>query len=127
MSEAVTQGIKITVRSDYRADRSLPTQGRYLFTYTVRVANEGSLAAKLVSRHWIITDADGEKEEVVGEGVVGKQPRLEPGASFEYTSFCVLKTPLGQMRGTYTMVRDDGTSFLSEIAPFVLAVPSALN
>ncbi|HVP69632.1 MAG TPA: Co2+/Mg2+ efflux protein ApaG [Anaeromyxobacteraceae bacterium] len=127
MSEAVTQGVRVTVRSDFRADRSLPAQGRYLFTYTVRVRNEGTAAAKLLSRHWIITDAGGEREEVVGDGVVGKQPHLEPGGSFEYTSFCVLKTPIGQMRGTYTMMRDDGTTFLAEIAPFTLAVPSALN
>jgi ApaG protein len=127
VSEAVTQGIKVTVRSDYRADRSLPAQGRYLFTYTVRIANEGQAGTKLLSRHWVITDADGEKEEVVGDGVVGEQPHLVPGASFEYTSFCVLKTPLGQMRGTYTMMRDDGVTFLAEIAPFALAVPSALN
>jgi len=127
VSQAVTQGVKVTVRSDFRADRSQPSQGRYLFTYTVRVANEGTTGAKLLSRHWIITDADGTKEEVVGDGVIGKQPHLEPGESFEYTSFCVLRTPLGQMRGTYTMMRDDGTTFLAEIAPFALAVPSALN
>jgi len=123
----VTQGIRVSVHSDFRPDRSAPAQSRYLFTYTVRVANEGRAPAKLLSRHWIITDAQGEKEEVVGEGVVGQQPHLLPGASFEYMSFCVLRTPLGQMRGTYTMLRDDGTSFQAEIAPFALAVPSALN
>jgi len=127
VSLAVTQGIKVAVRSDFRPDRSLPAQNRYLFTYTVRVTNEGGAGTKLLSRHWIITDAQGEKEEVVGDGVVGKQPHLKPGESFEYTSFCVLKTPLGQMRGTYTMMRDDGATFLAEIAPFALAVPSALN
>ena len=127
MSTAVTEGIRVTVKSAFRPDRSTPGQGRYLFTYTVRIANEGSRPAKLVSRHWIITDASGEKEEVAGEGVVGRQPHLAPGESFEYTSFCVLKTPLGAMRGTYQMVRDDGSSFHAEIAPFSLAVPSALN
>jgi ApaG protein len=127
VSRAVTEGIRVSVHSDYRPDRSAPAHGRYLFTYTVRIANEGDAPAKLLSRHWIITDAEGEREEVVGEGVVGQQPHLLPGASFEYTSFCVLKTPLGQMRGTYTMLRDDGASFQAEIAPFALAVPSALN
>jgi len=127
VSEAVTQGIRVTVRSDYRADRSLPAQRRFLFTYTVRIANQGASGTKLLSRRWVITDADGEKEEVVGDGVVGEQPHLAPGASYEYTSFCVLKTPLGEMHGTYTMLRDDGITFLAEIAPFVLAVPSALN
>jgi len=127
VSEAVTQGIRVTVRSEFRADRSLPAQGRYLFTYTVRIANERTGGTKLLSRHWVITDAEGEKEEVIGDGVVGKQPHLDPGESFEYTSFCVLRTPLGQMRGTYTMMRDDGVTFLADIAPFSLAVPSALN
>jgi ApaG protein len=127
VSEAVTQGVRVTVRSDFRPDRSAPAQGRYLFAYTVRIANEGTTAAKLLSRHWIITDAAGEREEVVGDGVVGQQPHLAPGAAFEYTSFCVLRTPLGQMRGTYTLMRDDGASFQAEIAPFALAVPSALN
>ena len=127
MSRAVTEGVAVTVRSEFRPDRSQPAQGRYLFTYTVRIANEGPAAAKLLSRHWIITDARGEVEEVQGEGVVGQQPALAPGGSFEYTSFCVLRTPLGQMRGTYTMLRDDGRTFQAEIAPFSLAVPGALN
>jgi ApaG protein len=127
VSEAVTQGVRVTVRSDFRPDRSAPAQGRFLFSYTVRIANEGTEAAKLLSRHWIITDAAGEREEVVGDGVVGQQPHLAPGGAFEYTSFCVLRTPLGQMRGTYAMIRDDGRRFEAEIAPFALAVPSALN
>jgi len=127
VSEAVTQGVRVTVRGDFRPDRSAPAQGRFLFAYTVRIANEGTEAAKLLSRHWIITDAAGEREEVVGDGVVGQQPHLAPGGAFEYTSFCVLRTPLGQMRGTYTMIRDDGRRFEAEIAPFALAVPSALN
>lgn len=105
----------------------MPAQGRYLFAYTVRISNEGRGSSRLVARHWIITDASGEKEEVIGEGVVGHQPHLDPGEAFEYTSFCVLKTPLGSMRGSYQMVRDDGTSFQAEIAPFSLAVPDALN
>ena len=127
MSTAVTDGIEVSVRSEFRPDRSAPAQARYLFTYTVHILNGGPSTARLLSRHWIITDARGEREEVTGEGVVGQQPHLEPGRSFQYTSFCVLRTPLGQMRGTYTMARDDGTTFQAEIAPFALAVPAALN
>ena len=125
MSTAVTQGIRVEVQGTYRADRS--ESGRWLFTYTVRVANEGSAPAQLVSRHWIITDANGEREEVVGEGVIGQQPHLEPGEEFEYTSFCVLETPHGSMRGSYRMQRPDGTSFDARIAPFPLVVPGRLN
>ena len=127
MSTAITDGIEVSVRSAFRPDRSTPAQGRYLFTYTVTVRNGGETPAQLLSRHWIITDARGEREEVRGDGVVGRQPRLAPGESFEYTSFCVLRTPLGQMRGSYTMLREDGRTFEAEIAPFSLAVPSALN
>ena len=94
------------MKSEFRPDRS--SSGRYLFTYTIRISNEGDNPAKLVSRHWIIIDARGGKEEVVGDGVVGQQPHLKSGEAFEYTSFCILKTPHGSMRGTYQMMRDDG-------------------
>jgi ApaG protein len=127
VSTALTLDIRVNVRTEYRADRSAPANGRYLFTYTIQISNEGEQAAKLLSRHWVITDANGEKEEVVGEGVVGQQPRLEPGAAFEYTSFCILETPHGSMRGTYRMVRDDGSQFDARIAPFSLVAPGALN
>jgi len=127
VSTAVTDGIEVSVQSAFRPDRSSPAQERFLYTYTVRIRNGGATAARLLSRHWIITDARGEREEVTGEGVVGQQPHLEPGQSFEYTSFCVLRTPLGQMRGSYTMTRDDGRTFEADIAPFALAVPAALN
>jgi ApaG protein len=127
MSSALSDGIRVEVRSDYRADRSEPRQRRWLFTYTVTIRNEGTRAAKLVSRRWLITDGSGRREKVEGEGVVGRQPRLEPGQSFEYTSFCVLPTSHGSMRGTYQLVRDDGTSFDAEIAPFSLVVPGMLN
>lgn len=127
MSSAVTQGIRVEVRSEFRADRSQPAAGRFLFTYTVRIANEGQRPAQLVWRHWIITDAQGEQEEVRGEGVVGQKPKLAAGEAFEYTSFCVLKTPFGSMRGSYRMVRDDGAEFEAQIAPFTLAIPGALN
>ena len=108
----------MSVRSAFRAERSDPVKARWLFSYTVRIANEGDLPAQLVARHWIITDANGEREEVAGEGVVGHQPRLEPGQQFEYTSFCLLGTPHGSMRGSYRMLRDDGSTFEARIAPF---------
>ena len=127
MSSALTDGIRVEVRSDYRPDRSDPRQRRWLFTYTVTIRNEGTSPAQLTSRRWLITDGAGQQEEVAGEGMVGHQPRLEPGQAFEYTSFCVLPTSHGSMRGTYQMVRDDGSSFHAEIAPFSLAVPHALN
>ena len=127
MSFALTRGIRVDVRSEFRPERSQPSAGRYLFTYTVRVSNEGDVPAQLVARHWVITDANGEKEEVAGQGVVGQQPRLAAGERFEYTSFAILKTPHGSMRGTYRMVRDDGVSFDAEIAPFALVQPGTLN
>lgn len=127
MSSAVTEGIHIQVQSEFRPERSSAGSRHYLFTYTVRIANEGATPATLVARHWIITDASGEREEVVGDGVVGQQPRLETGATFEYTSYCVIKTPVGSMQGTYRMTRDDGSSFEARIAPFSLVVPGALN
>ena len=125
VSTALTDGIRVQVRSAFRPDRSEP--GRALFTYTIRIANEGGAPARLVSRRWIITDARGEREVVVGDGVVGHQPRLGPGEEFEYTSYCVLRTPHGSMSGSYRMVRDDGTSFDAEIAAFMLVVPGGLN
>ncbi len=127
MSSALTDGIRVNVQSAFRAERSDPEKGRWLFAYTVRIANEGGAPAQLVARHWIITDATGSKEEVVGEGVVGHQPRLAPGEQFEYTSFCVLGTPHGSMRGTYRMLRDDGSTFEARIAPFPLLVPGIVN
>ncbi|HVO18033.1 MAG TPA: Co2+/Mg2+ efflux protein ApaG [Anaeromyxobacter sp.] len=125
MSTAVTDGIRVSVTSEYRTDRS--EAGRFLFTYTVRIENEGREPAQLLSRHWIITDARGELHEVLGDGVVGKQPHLEPGQAFEYTSFCVLDTPHGSMRGSYCMRRPGGREFEAEIAPFPLVVPGTVN
>jgi ApaG protein len=127
VSTALTAGIRVQVRSEFRSDRSQPSAGRWLFSYTIRISNEGQAPAKLVSRHWIITDANGEREEVIGDGVVGQQPLLASGESFEYTSFCVLKTPHGSMRGTYQMAREDGSRFEAEVAPFSLVAPGLLN
>lgn len=127
MSQAVTNGIRVLVRSSYIPEQSTPREHRYVFAYSIRIANEGSLPAQLISRHWVITHGTGHVEEVRGPGVVGAQPRLEPGQAFEYTSGCVLSTPHGTMHGTYEMKRDDGTTFNATIAPFSLSMPYALN
>src|SRR5687767_13079752 len=110
-SIAVTEGIRVDVRSRYLADQSMPRQQRYVFAYTIRIRNEGSEPAALRSRHWVITDGNEKVEEVRGPGVVGRQPRLAPGEEFEYTSGCVLTTPRGEMHGEYQMVREDGRTF----------------
>jgi len=126
-SEAITRGIRIRVQSAYVPERSSPDEQQWLFAYSVQISNEGSETAQLVSRHWIITDANGRVEEVKGPGVVGKQPLLHPGESFEYTSACPLPTPFGTMHGTYHMVTPDGGSFDAEVAAFTLAEPHALH
>ena len=126
-STAVTDGIRIQVRSTYVADQSVPAAKRYVFAYTVRIVNEGPEPAQLKTRHWIITDGNGKVEEVRGPGVVGQTPFLRPGEHFEYTSGCVLQTPRGEMRGTYQMIRPDGRGFDAMIAPFLLALPYSLN
>jgi ApaG protein len=127
MSSALTNGILVTVRSEYIPERSSLSAHQFAFAYTVKIANQGSAAAQLKSRHWIITDANGGVQEVRGEGVVGAQPLLRPGEEFEYTSWCVIGTPSGSMRGTYQMVTPEGTSFDAEIAPFRLGLPQTLN
>jgi len=127
MSTTVTEGIRITVKPAYWPDRSTPEAGNFAFMYTVEISNVGSAPAQLKSRHWVITDANGQVEEVRGEGVVGKQPRLAPGERFEYTSWAMLKTPFGTMRGSYAMVRPDGTKFEAKIGEFALTQPHALH
>ena len=128
-SEAITNGIRIRVVSQYLPDHagSEPRDRQWFFTYTVRISNEGFDTVQLVSRHWQITDANGHTEEVRGPGVVGAQPVLAPGESFEYTSGCPLRTAFGTMKGAYQMVSDDGQEFDAEIAPFALNVPYAMN
>ena len=127
MSTSLTNGIMVTVRSQYIPERSSVSGRQYAFAYTVKIANQGDVTARLESRHWIITDAGGRVEEVRGPGVVGVQPRLRPGETFEYTSWCVLATPSGTMRGTYQMVTDRGQTFDADIAPFRLSLPQTLN
>ncbi len=126
-SEAVTRGIRVNVRSRYVAERSRPLMNEFFFAYTIRIANEGSETVQLVSRQWLITDAEGHTEEVRGPGVVGEQPVLAPGESFEYTSACPLTTPFGSMRGAYQMVTEGGERFDAEIASFHLAEPYSIH
>lgn len=126
-SDTTTRGIRVQVKSSYLADRSSPRECTYLFSYHVRITNVGAETAQLVSREWIITNAEGEVERVTGPGVVGEQPVLQPGGTFEYTSFCPLKTAVGSMQGSYQMVTTAGERFDAVIAPFTLAVPNALN
>jgi len=127
MSSALTQGILVTVRSEYIPERSSLSSRQFAFAYTVHIENQGDAAAQLRSRHWIIADANGNVQEVRGDGVVGEQPLLHPGQQFEYTSWCVIATASGTMRGTYQMVRSDGAAFDAQIAPFRLGLPQNLN
>lgn len=126
-SEAVTRGVRVSVESEYAPDRSEPAKNEWFFLYTVRIANEGGETVQLLTRHWIITDGTGHIEEVRGPGVVGKQPILKPGESFEYTSGCPLTTPFGVMEGTYQMVTEQGERFDAKIAPFTLSEPYTVH
>ena len=121
MSTDDMRRIDVRARTMYVPEQSKPDQNRFFFAYTITIENTGSVPAKLLSRHWIITDANGRVQEVQGEGVVGEQPHLDPGESFEYTSAAMIETPLGTMHGSYQMVTDDGDSFDAPIAPFRLA------
>ncbi|RMG15842.1 MAG: Co2+/Mg2+ efflux protein ApaG [Deltaproteobacteria bacterium] len=126
-SDVTTEGIRVRVSSYYLPKLSDPRLRRFLFAYHVVISNEGESPARLVERHWIITDGFGRRKEVVGPGVVGQTPRLEPGEHFKYTSSCPLPTEIGVMAGTYRMVRDDGREFLAQVGPFTLARPDALH
>jgi ApaG protein len=122
-SEAVTRNIRVHVETEYAPGRSDPAQNQWFFLYTIKLTNEGRDTVQLITRHWIITDAMGQTVEVRGKGVVGKQPVLEPGESFEYTSGCALKTPFGSMRGTYQMVTNAREDFEIEIPSFTMTEP----
>jgi ApaG protein len=126
-SEALTRGIRVRVQSEYSPDQSAPSKNQWFFLYTVTISNEGADTVQLLTRHWIITDGTGHIEEVRGPGVVGKQPTLKPGESFEYTSGCPLTTPFGVMEGTYQMVTQDGERFDVKIAPFTLSEPYTVH
>lgn len=117
----------VSVETAYLLDQSNPDENQYAFAYTITISNVGSITAQLISRHWIITDANNHVKEVKGLGVIGAQPLLQPGQQFEYTSGTLLATPVGSMRGTYQIVAEDGTLFDAEIESFTLAVPKVLN
>ena len=128
MSETSLNGpIAISVQTSYLPDQSEPDAERFVFSYTITIRNDGRQPARLLNRHWVITDANGHVQEVRGEGVVGEQPYLRPGESFRYTSGTVLATPVGSMQGEYEMVADDGERFLAPIAAFSLSMPRTLH
>ena len=119
--------IDVQVQTQFVPDQSRPDDNRYVFAYTITLRNIGSIGAQLLTRHWIITDANGKTEEVTGEGVVGEQPWMRPGDDFEYTSGAVLETSVGVMTGSYHMLADDGTRFETPIPPFTLTIPRTLH
>ena len=126
-SEAVTRGVRVQVLSEYSPERSDPANNQWFFLYTIEISNEGNVPVQLVSRHWIITDAEGHVEEVRGPGVIGQQPVLSPGESFTYTSGCPLTTPFGKMEGTYQMITANAVEFDATIAPFTLSEPYTVH
>jgi len=127
VAEGKKYQITINVNTAYLAEQSDPSADRYVFAYTISIANTGTVSAQLISRHWIITDAENVTQEVKGLGVVGEQPLLRPGESFEYTSGTAMATPVGTMRGTYQMVAEDGNKFDAEIPVFTLSMPRVLH
>ena len=127
MSESSKYEITVVPKATYVADQSDPSKDQYVFAYTITISNTGSIPAQLISRHWIITDSQGLVQEVRGLGVVGAQPLLQPGESYEYTSGASIATPVGTMRGSYQMVAEDGTRFEAPIPEFTLSIPRVLH
>ena len=127
MEDSAHYAIDVEDSPRFLDEQSEPLEGRFAFAYTVRIHNRGGIAARLVARHWQITDGLGRTENVDGEGVVGEQPRLQPGEDFSYTSGVMLQTDHGSMQGHYDMVTDDGTEFIAPIAPFALSIPRTLH
>ena len=127
MSVDQDHNIEVDVETAYLEEQSSPGMNRYVFSYTITIRNEGSTPAKLLTRHWIINDANGNVQEVHGEGVVGEQPYLKPGESFQYTSGTVIETPVGSMEGSYQMLSEDGTPFNADIPAFTLSLPNKLH
>ena len=127
MEQTPDYRFEITVRSIYIDDESEPDDNKYVFAYTITIRNTGTVSAQLLTRHWVITDADGKVQEVRGDGVVGEQPRLAPGEHFQYTSAALIETPVGTMGGSYQMMADDGVSFDAEIPLFRLSIPNILH
>ena len=124
---SVQHRIRVEVETSYLDEQSDPHEHRYVFAYTITIRNEGPTPARLLTRHWVITDANGKVQEVRGDGVVGEQPYLEPGQGFRYSSGAVIETPVGAMQGSYQMVSDDGLAFDAPIPPFRLAIPGVLH
>ncbi|MBD3618745.1 MAG: Co2+/Mg2+ efflux protein ApaG [Chromatiales bacterium] len=127
MSNQTEHQIRVEVETDFIPAQSDPDNERYVFAYTITIHNEGQVPARLLARHWVITDANGRVQEVEGEGVVGEQPYLRPGEAFQYTSGTMIGTPVGTMQGSYHLVADDGATFDAPIAPFTLAAPRVLH
>lgn len=127
MNQDSEHRIEVDVATDFVDGQSEPDRDRYVFSYTITISNTGQVPAKLLTRHWLITDANGNVQEVRGDGVVGEQPYLEPGEEFRYSSGAVLNTPVGAMQGSYQMIADDGRRFDAAIEPFTLAVPGLLH
>lgn len=125
--ETSTYRLSVAAETAYIEEQSSPDTARFVFAYTITLRNTGRIAARLLSRHWIITDANGRVQEVRGEGVVGKQPYLRPGEAFRYTSAAIIETPVGSMHGSYQMVADDGVCFDAPIPAFTLSLPHALH
>ena len=127
MDNSTDTHIDVDVITHYIPEQSSPDEDRFVFAYTITIRNTGNQSAKLLTRHWIISDANGKVQEVHGEGVVGEQPYLQPGESFQYTSGTVIETPVGSMEGTYQMVTDEGEAFNAIIPVFTLSYPNALH
>ena len=127
MAEASNYTIQVDVRTEYVSDQSDPEADRYVFAYTITITNTGTVGAQLISRHWVITDAAQQVQEVRGLGVIGEQPLLQPGQSFQYTSGCSINTPVGTMRGSYQMTAADGVQFEAPIEEFLLSMPRVLH
>ncbi len=127
MAESKKYEIEVRVNAQYLVEQSDPAADRYVFAYNIDIRNTGTVAVQLISRHWIITDAHGDVQEVRGLGVVGQQPLLQPGQNFEYTSGCALATAVGTMKGSYQMAAEDGATFDAQIGEFVLSMPRVLH
>lgn len=127
MADPTKYDIRVTSQPTYLPEQSDEGAGRYVFAYTITIENHGTVAAQLLGRHWIITDADRQVQEIKGQGVVGEQPLIRPRESYRYTSGTTLATPVGTMRGSYSMVAEDGHSFEADIPEFVLSVPRTLH
>ena len=127
LAEQAAYKIDIAVETSFVDEQSEPDEHRFVFAYTITIRNQGTVAARLLTRHWIITNANGHVQEVRGEGVVGEQPHLQPGEGFRYTSAAMIETPVGSMQGSYQMVADDGFHFEAEIPAFSLSIPHTLH